>query len=84
MCAKFHASPITIACITVPNIDPQRAVIAQYPLALTEHRNQVGNVLVRRLLQTDLLVYADCATLATYSFVLNFVCLLRVATVKGI
>ena len=57
------------ASVTISQIQPARAIIPEYPLALTEHIDQVGDVLVRRLLQTDLLVYADCAALATNIFV---------------
>ena len=54
--ARFHTR------ITIANIHPERAVIAQYPLALTEHLNEVCDVLVRRNFQSNLLVNADCAT----------------------
>ena len=51
-------SNFAVACITIPDIHPQRAIISQYPLALAEHVDQVGDVSVGRDFETDLTIYA--------------------------
>ena len=53
------------ASVTISQIQPARAIIPQNPAHLPEYLYHVRYVFIGRLLQTNLLVNADCATLAT-------------------